>query len=192
MRSPDGPPSRSPQSRCSRKNPSRSRSSRWLTASSALVRRAPPAARARSRRRRGGDGRALRRHQSRMVASGGRTLERGPARLRAELVDPAVALRRERPAGVRAARRLAVPTLVMDVELVVASGVAAHGLSVRLTVARCMRVTNGDGVASPPAARSARHTRRTRVTPARPSRRPSRSPQSRCSRKKASKSRSRR
>src|SRR5262249_11848176 len=54
-------------------------------------------------------------------------LERGPAGLRAELVDPAVVLRREGATGVRAARRLAVPTLLVDVELVVALGVVAHG-----------------------------------------------------------------
>jgi len=90
------------------------------------------------------------------AASAGGTLERGPARLRAELVHPAVALRRERAAGVRAARRRAVPALVLvlgddtvearselrsrlllgDVELVVTLGVVAHGLDCTLGAGR--------------------------------------------------------
>jgi hypothetical protein len=56
------------------------------------------------------------------AVSAGRTLERGPARLRAELVNLAVALRRERPGRVRAARRRAVCALALALRDVVGHG----------------------------------------------------------------------
>jgi hypothetical protein len=66
--------------------------------------------------------------------------------------------------------------------------VVAHGLSVRLTVARCMRVANGDGRGvstgrsiRAPHAPHAIHTRSSSVPPLR-------TPHNRCSRKKAWKS----
>ena len=68
------------------------------------------------------------------VPLSGRTLERGPAGLRAELVDSVIAFRRKRATRLRAAWRLAVPTLARGelrprpVDLAVALGVVVHSI----------------------------------------------------------------